>query len=84
MGAASVGEAASLLAGPKFRELWLSWTLSRAPRWAPEGTLRKFDNLYRFFGPAYRILEKQGPANYRCTETEKLDSSAMSFAFQGF
>jgi hypothetical protein len=40
--------------------------------------------LYRFFGPANRILEKQGPADYRFTETEKLDSSAMGFAFQGF
>jgi len=29
-------------------------------------------------------LKKQGPSDRRCTETEKLDSSATSFAFQGF
>jgi hypothetical protein len=33
---------------------------------------------------AIGILEKQGPSGYRGKETEKLDSSATSFAFQGF
>jgi len=39
---------------------------------------------FTFFGPAYRILEKQGLSDRRCLKSEKLDSSATSFAFQGF
>jgi len=31
-----------------------------------------------------RILEKQRPFDHRCTKTEKLDSFAIDFAFQGF
>jgi hypothetical protein len=42
------------------------------------------DNFTASSIPPYRILEKQGPSDHRCTEAEKLDSSAMSFAFQGF
>jgi|SRR6516162_7153347 len=34
--------------------------------------------------PLYRILEKQGTLVHRCAETEKLDSFAIDFAFQGF
>src|SRR5262249_8897410 len=33
---------------------------------------------------AHRILEKQGPFDHRCTKTEKLDSFAIDFAFEGF
>jgi hypothetical protein len=31
-----------------------------------------------------RILEKQVRSDRRCTATEKLDSFAIDFAFQGF
>jgi len=30
------------------------------------------------------VLEKQRPFDHRCTKTEKLDSFAINFAFQGF
>jgi hypothetical protein len=35
-------------------------------------------------GEVTRILEKQRPFDHRCTKTEKLDSFAIEFAFQGF
>jgi len=34
--------------------------------------------------PSWMFLEKQGPFDHRYTKTEKLDSFAIDFAFQGF
>ena len=86
-----MGKAASLTAGPKFVKGLKVRALPRAQRAAVGIWIGAC--MYNWCGnpttlpvlrSRYRILEKQGPADYRSTETEKLDSSAMSFAFQGF
>jgi hypothetical protein len=89
LGAAPIGEAASLLRdrnfvkGPGHRlrvisilRLDFDSCLHLQVVWE--------SHTFRFRGPAYRILEKQNHLMINVRIQKKLDSSATGFAFQGF